>query len=120
MRGTPGSHVLDHGLDQCAAHSFAALALDDVDVPDPGEMLLEPGGDEADYLAVLLGEEETVCTERAFDLGPIRIPARVCPGRGRRAFGLPELPEPLNGFEVDICAVADRHVGGRRRKPVRR
>jgi GAF domain-containing protein len=120
VRGTPCSHVLDHGLDQRAAHSFAALALDDVDVPDPGEMLLEPGGDEADHLAVLLGEEEAIRTERAFDLGPVRIPARVCPGRRSRAFGLPELPEPLNSFEVVVCAVTDRHVGGRRRKPVRR
>ena len=60
MRGAPGSHVVDHGLDQGAPDSFAALALGDVDVPDPGDVLLEPGGDEADHLAVLLGEEEPV------------------------------------------------------------
>ena len=72
----------------------------DVEVPDPGDVLLEPGRDEADRLAVLLGEEEPVRVERAFDLGLVRLPARVRPGRRGRALGLPELPEPLNGLEV--------------------
>ena len=120
VRRAPGSHVLDHGLDQRAPDSFAATALGDVDVADPGDVLLEPGGDEADHLAVLLGEEEPVRTEGAFELGPVRIPARVGPGRRGRALGLPALPEPLNGVEVDVCAVADRHEGGNKRRPVRR
>ena len=120
VRRTPGSHVVDHGLDERAPDSFAATALGDVDVADPGEMLLEPGGDEADHLAVLFREEEPVGTERALELRPVRIPARVGPGRRGRALGLPALPEPLNGLEVVVCAVADGHAGGNTRSPVRR
>ena len=120
VRGASGSQVLDHGLDERTPGSLAAAALDDVEVTDPADVLLEPGRDEAEHLAVLLGEEQRVRRQGAFELGAVRIPAGVGPPRWGRAVGLPQLPEPLNGFEVVVCAVADGHAGGKRRRPVRR
>ena len=76
-----GPEVLDHGVDKRAPGAFTATAVGDVEVADPREVILEPGGDEPDRLAVLLGEEERVRVERPLELGSVGVPADVCPRR---------------------------------------
>jgi hypothetical protein len=114
------TQVLDHRLDECVAGSLAAARLEDVEVADSREVILEPRCDEPDRTAVRLGQEERVRVERLLELGPVRFPAHVRPGRRLGAFRLPLLPERLERVEVGGGGVADRHAGGKRRSPVRR
>ena len=114
------AEVLDHGVDERPPGSLTPAGIGDEEVADPREVILEPGGDEADRLAVLLGEEERVRVERLLELRAVGLPADVRPWGRRCALGLPALPQPLQGVEVVGGRVADRHAGGKRRRPVRR
>ena len=119
VRRAARAQVLDHGLDELASGATASSGLVHIQVTDARDVVLEPRGDEADDLAVLLGEEEPVGRERAIELGLVRLPARVRVGRSL-ALGLPELPEPLQRRAVVVGPVTDRHAGGMTLRPVRR
>jgi hypothetical protein len=120
VRRAPRAQVLDHGVDEQAPGAVSAARLRDIEVADLGEVIVEPGGDETDRAAVLLREKERVRVERPLELGLVRLPGHVRPGRRLPALRLPLLPERAQRVEVVGGRVTDGHAGGKRRSPVKR
>ena len=70
--------------------------------PDPGHVLLSQEG-QSRHLAVLLGEEEPVRVEGAVELRPVRVPARVRPGRRRQLSDCQSSQSRVNGSRSTSC-----------------